>query len=132
MQIIQVFPYLIALLPFVAFGVSYYFQRPTPSTNTTEQNSTIRTRNATISGASILVVAIISLLAQGKLTGSPISDMLSVLTLATALQVETFRPLQGFLRGDPTIPSPPLQPQPSQTLSVDPRPITLPDRKSSP
>jgi hypothetical protein len=102
--IIQALPYLITLLPFVAFGVSYWLQQPTPVTNTPEQNTAIKTRNATISGASILIVAIVSLLAQGKLTGNPISDMLAVLTLATALQMETFRPLQGFLRGDPPLP----------------------------
>ena len=96
-----ILPYCIALLPFLAFGGSYLLQRPTLQTNTTQQNARIIQRNAAISGGSILLVAILSLLAQGKLTGNPIVDMFSVLTLATTLQIETFRPFQGFLRGDP-------------------------------
>ena len=112
MQVItQYVPYLIALLPFAAFGVSYWLQQPTLDTNTPAQNTAIKTRNATISGTSIILVAIVSLLSQGKLTGNPITDMLSVMTLATALQMETFRPLQGFLRGDP--PAQPAQTTPS-------------------
>ncbi len=125
-SLLQLLPYGIALLPFIAFGASYYLQRPTPATNTPEQNTVIMRRNAAISGTSILIVAIITALAQGKLTGNAVVDVGYVLTLATTLQVETFRPLQGYLRGDP--PAQQMPPLPGQIRSVDPKPIRLPDK----
>ncbi len=111
-SIAPAFPYIVAILPFVAFGASYAWQR---STYTPQQNGMI-------SALTILVAAILSALLSGKLTGNALTDTAYVLTLATTLQVETFRPLQGYLRGD--APAQSNQPPPP----ASPQPIILPTR----
>jgi hypothetical protein len=101
-------PYVVALLPFVAFAVSYAFQKPSYTPQ----------KNSLIASTTILVAAILAALLSGKLTGNAVVDTGLVLTLATAFQSETFRPIQGYLRGD--------TPAPTNTTSNSPsvRPTT--------
>lgn len=107
-------PWIIAILPFATFGISYGFQRVTHSVET----------NATIAGSTILVASVITLLLQGKLTGNPATDTAYVLSTAIALQSETFVPLQQYLRQYFPAPSPPAQPPPTE-----PKPIALPQNR---
>ena len=107
--ILSTLPYIVAILPFLAFLVSYVLQRPTYTPQ----------QNGMISAATILVASILSALLSGKLTGNALTDTAYVLTMATTLQAETFRPLQGYLRGDP--PAQSSQPAQSQPPIVPSR-----------
>src|SRR6267142_2976209 len=79
---------IILILPVLAFLVSYALQQAHFTPNT----------NSIISIATILLAAIASSLFQGKLTGNTLTDVGAVLVAATTLQVETFAPLQEYLR----------------------------------
>lgn len=103
-------PFIIALLPFLAFAISYAIQR---LENSPKQNTAI-------AGTSIIIACIITALLQGKLTGNWTTDMAYVLAMATALQSEVFIPLQQWMRGNFPTPGeapnlPPIQPLPPNT-----------------
>ena len=109
--LISLLPALVAVLPFAAFAVSYWRQKPTYSA----------AKNASIASSTILGAAVVAALLQGKLTGNMTTDAGIVLAVATALQSEVFMPIQRFLRGTDATPTGLTPPPPP-----DPQPITFP------
>lgn len=93
-------------LPFLAFLVSYAIQR----------NAWPSRVNMLVASGTIILASVATVFIDQKLTGNLYGDMMAVLATATALQMETFRDLQKFLRNnfpvnsvpeaEPTPPSP--------------------------
>lgn len=110
-------------LPIVATAVSYLVQQE--HWPTVVPDRFVTWLNGTIAALTIVLAVSIDLLIQGKLTGSVQGDILLIGSATAALQVETYRPLQQWLRefGFPP-PSAPVVP-------AEPSPIILPSNPVS-
>lgn len=77
-------------LPLIAFIVSYALQ----------QDNFSKPMNAAIAATTIVLVSLVEVFVQGKLTGNPSVDLALITTAAIALQAEAFAPLQQYLRSN--------------------------------
>ena len=81
---------LAVLLPFLASGISFAIQ----------QNHFPKWLNGLIALVSIVLPAILTVLAQGKLTGDVYGDITLVIAATSALQVKSLAPIAVYLRGN--------------------------------
>ena len=110
-------------LPIIAAVVSYLMQQEHWPTVVTDREKAWL--NGTVAALTIVCAVIVDQFIQGKLTGNAQGDILLIGSATAALQVETYRPLQQWLReiGFP----PPAAP----AVPAEPTPIILPSSRVS-
>lgn len=90
MQTTQLQTALAVLLPFLASGISFAIQ----------QNHFPKWLNGLIALVSIVLAALVTVFAQGKLTGDIYGDMTLVIAATSALQAEALAPIAVYVRGN--------------------------------